>query len=149
MAIDDIIKAATRAVANDLKPLRGDKDDLCPSIVTIGPEGQTKRTRIWKTFPDPADARRRFFAKIFAQHVNKQTKAVALCYMAWQAKLSDDEMAAVARGEPIPTISSRPNREEVVTIVCMTIEGGFACLKAPVVRREDKMITADDFAAKS
>jgi hypothetical protein len=140
--IDDLIKTACEAVTTLTSRLNGD-EDLIPAILAKSATGQGRIAVIAHPFPRQEQARRRFFEKLFRQQVLNGASELAFWYMAWQAKLSDEDMRALQQGLPIQPMSSHPNREEVIYVTCYTAEGQFANLTTHVNRTKNSVSVGD------
>ena len=145
MALDELIEAACGAATHVGNGLTGD-EDLMPFVLSVPATGKGRMSVLGSPFPQRFDKRRRFFNTIFGDEVRKyNAKEVAFGYMAWMAKLSDDELQSVKDGLSVPSVSSRANRYEGVIIMCANAEGEFASLTAPVHRMPDKSVQLGDF----
>jgi hypothetical protein len=145
MALDELIEAACKAATHVGNGMTGD-EDLIPFVLSVPATGKGRMTVIGSPFPQHFEKRRRFFNTLFGDEVRKNNaKEVAFCYMAWMAKLSDDDIQAIKDGLSVPSVSSRAGRYESVVIMCANAEGEFASLSALVHRMPDKSVQLGDF----
>jgi hypothetical protein len=148
MSIDGLVNSAQAMVVSVVPGLTAN-EDLMPFVLGTSADGKGTVSVIAHPFPEDPAKRQRFFENLFAGEVRKGATELAFGHMAWQAKVSDQEIEAASRGEPILSASSRPDRQEVVYLTCGSASGEFAHLTAPVHRKADGSVEIGEFSREA
>lgn len=145
MALDQLVAQACQCATQVTRSLSGG-EDLMPFVLSNPRTGKGSLSVIAHPVPQQDGERQRFYETLFLDEVRRRDATeIAFGYMAWMARMSDEDKQALRDGKAIQRASLRTDRYEAIVIGCANAEGEYALITAPVQRNPDGTVGVGEF----